>query len=448
MTTEHATTDPKVTTHRVTIAAAFSADLIPGVLFVLALALFAPRIQTPDKYIYDEVYHAYTAGQYAAGNHDAYLWNTTAPNARVAYMWNHPPAGIDCIAASILVWGDNPFGWRIGSAIFGAAGIVVAYLLALAMTGRKSVAVTAALLLLADGLYLVQSRTAMLDIYGTVFMLGALHAFHAYLSSPPERARAPLLRVGLFLGLAVATKWNAAYASALIGLTAIGRGVLLAIRSRGSLSDAGVRAHLLWVPLALVALPACVYFAAYLPFFLTGHDLTQFVELQKQIFHYHTHLEATHPYQSRWWEWPLTLRPVWYSTTHALGKVSNVYTNGNSVLYLAFIPATLWLAWRLWRRRDPALAVLLIGFYGQWLPWALVHRIAFAYHFLPAVPFGCLAIAVALSALYRKGAVGRAAAIVYVCLAVGFFIYFFPINADVPLTPQAFESRMWLSSWR
>src|SRR4051812_8359908 len=50
--------------------------IVPAILFIAALALFLPRLSVPDQYIYDEVYHAYTAGQYAAGNTDAYVWYT------------------------------------------------------------------------------------------------------------------------------------------------------------------------------------------------------------------------------------------------------------------------------------------------------------------------------------------------------------------------------------
>jgi dolichyl-phosphate-mannose--protein O-mannosyl transferase len=433
---------------RVTVKGVFSADLLPGILFAAAIALIAPRLTVPNAYVFDEVYHAYTAGQYAAGNHDAYLWNTSAPREGVAYMWNHPPAGIVCMAAGIAILGDNPFGWRIGSAIFGATGVVLAYLLALAITRRKAIAVVAALLLLTDGLYFVQSRVGMLDIYGTVFMLGAFYALHGYLTSPPERVRGPLLLLGLFLGLGIATKWNAAYAALFIGLVVLGRGGRIFFSSGRNWRDKGVQAHLLWIPASLVVLPALVYIAAYGPFFWTGHDLGQFVELQHQIFYYHTHLHATHAYQSRWWQWPLTLRPVWYYSQPADGTVANVYANGNLVLYALFVPAVAWLASRWTRRRDPAAIVLVIGFFGQWLPWALVPRISFAYHFLPAVPFGCLAVAVAMITVFERGRAGRAIAVAYAALAIGFFAYFYPIYTAVPLTPQAFENRIWLSSWR
>jgi dolichyl-phosphate-mannose--protein O-mannosyl transferase len=113
-----------------------------------------------------------------------------------------------------------------------------------------------------------------------------------------------------------------------------------------------------------------------------------------------------------------------------------------------FLPAVSWLALRFWKRRDPAAIVLLIGFLGQWLPWALVPRIAFIYHFLPAVPFGCLAIASVLVTLFGKGFSGRAVAMAYAALVIGFFVYFYPIYAAIPLTPPAFENRMWFSSWR
>ncbi len=45
--------------------------------------------------------------------------------------------------------------------------------------------------------------------------------------------------------------------------------------------------------------------------------------------------------------------------------------------------------------------------FGQWLPWMLVPRSAFLYHFLPAVPFGCLAVAVLLVELWKRGRAGR-----------------------------------------
>jgi dolichyl-phosphate-mannose--protein O-mannosyl transferase len=433
-------------------AGPFQASILPGILFALALVFLTIRLEVPPRYIFDEVYHAYTAGQYVAGNHDAYVWDTTAPRKDTAYTWNHPPAGVLMIAGGILLWGDTPYGWRFASAVFGAVGIVVFYVLALRITRKRSVAALAAGLLLTDGLYVVQSRTGMLDIFGTVFMMGAFLSLYDYLTAPPERVRGPLLRTGALLGLAIATKWNAAYPAAFIGLVTLIRAALLwrASRTPGALpaTAAGLRAHLVWIPLALGALPVAVYLAAYIPFFWTGHDLSKFVELQKQTLYYHTHLTATHNYQSRWWQWPLTLRPVWYHVLNDENGVANIYANGNPILYWAFIPSVLAVLYLWIRRQEPAWVVLAIGFFGQWLPWALVPRIAFAYHFLPAATFGTFAVAVVLYELASRGGAARVVAGAYLAAIVAAFVFFYPIYTAIPLTRAGFEHRMWIESWR
>ena len=64
--------------------AELATDLLLRHSFAAAIALFAPRLTVPNAYVFDEVYHAYTAGQYAAGNHDAYLLGHFAPRARAS----------------------------------------------------------------------------------------------------------------------------------------------------------------------------------------------------------------------------------------------------------------------------------------------------------------------------------------------------------------------------
>jgi dolichyl-phosphate-mannose--protein O-mannosyl transferase len=77
-----------------------------------------------------------------------------------------------------------------------------------------------------------------------------------------------------------------------------------------------------------------------------------------------------------------------------------------------------------------------------------VPRIAFAYHFLPATPFGSIAVAAVLGMLWGRGALGRSVCVAYVLLAAASFAFFYPIYAAVPLTKEAFELRMWMPSWR
>ncbi len=358
----------------------------------MALALYLVRLGTPPVYIYDEVYHAYTGAQYAQGRLDEWMGDALPQREGVGFTWNHPPLGVELISIGILLFGDDPFGRRFMSAVFGAVGVAVAYLLALMLTRSRAVALLTSSLLLVEGLYFVQSRTGTLDIFGAVLMMGALAALYKYLTSPPGRARWPLLMTGTLMGLAIATKWNAAYPSVFIGLVVLWRWYRLSSTSRRwrlkPEMRTALREHRFWVPVALVGLPLAVYMLSHVPFFLAGYTFSQFLELQRAMLSYHSGLTETHPYQSSWWSWPLALRPVRYHADFNPDSVVDTYALGNPLLFWAFLPAVGWLSRRWWRERNHALVVLLIGFFGQWLPWMLVPRSAFLYHFLPAVPLG------------------------------------------------------------
>lgn len=408
-------------------------------LFGAGLLLYTLHLAVPPRYMFDEVYHAFTAAEYVAGNPDAFVWGATPPREGVAYTWNHPPAGLLLIAAGILAFGDDPWGWRFPSAAFGAIGLVVLYLLALRLTGRETVALLAACLLLFDGLYFAQSRIGMLDIFGTVFLMGAFLGVLSWLRAPPERSYEPMLWTGLFLGLATATKWNGAYALLLVAAA-----VLIGCTTRMP-ERKPLRVAVPAAALGLLVVPAVVYLLAYVPFFATGHGLREFLELQRRIFLYHTHLDATHPSQSSYWMWIAGQRPVWYSVDSLGGATASVYAIGNAVLYLAFVPAVLAVAWKWEKESKPAEAVVLfLGFFGQWLAWAFIPRISFLYHFLPAVPFGCVAVAVCVADLARRRGLPRALAVAYLALVAGFFLWWYPLESSIPLSSGAFAARSFI----
>jgi len=424
---------------------------IPWVLVAATLMLLLPRLGVPERHIFDEVYHAYTAGEYVKGNADAYRWDTDSPEEHLHYMWNHPPLGVWMIAAGIAVWGNDSFGWRFSSAVFGALTVLVLYLLTLSMTGSIGIAMLAACLLMMEGLFFTQARIGMLDIYGVFFMLCAFSSLYRYLRARPDNVRLSLLFTGCLLGAAIATKWNAGFPALFIGLVILGRAALVARDFWQAPTEShrkALRQHLVWVPVGLVACPVVVYLFSYIPFFLVGNGWADFIELQKQIFLYHTGLEATHPYFSQWWEWPLAIRPVWYAVDRFGDLSARTYAGGNPVLSWLLVPSVLWVLW-LWRRTNrPAAIVLGIGFFGQWLPWAAVSRVAFAYHFLPAATFGCLALAVALGKVAARGTPGRISAAIVVALILASFVYYYPIHAHVPVSKKAIQHRMWLTVWR
>ncbi len=503
-------------------------DTILLVAAVLAgLLLYCARLGAPDDYSFDEVYHAFTAAQFVAGNADAWVWDTTVPAGspkNTAYEWTHPPGAKLFMEVGIHLLGNTPSGWRLTGALFGAAGLGLIYALGRLIFNRFAGLFAAALLAL-DGLWFVMARTAMNDVYVTTFLLLTYLFLFFYLRGPARQRRRYIWLIGLGLGLAAACKWSTAYSFAIIGVMvglreahdelagrkdwlrwvagtvvffalwaaffawqgltitwgALWAG-LIAIGALALVEAAGaVRRRRSWPGPAtawlgaFVLVPLAVYLASYFQFFTMGHTPSQFVELQKQMYLYHANLKATHAWASRWWTWPLVLKPVWFYTAGgASGTVKNVYALGNPLIWWAFLPAALYGLWRWFQsgpgvdalrrlrlraeslfaiydwatsRRGPAaigLTLALLGFFGQWLPWALSPRISFMYHMLPSVPFGCLLIAYALVQLRAP----RVAVLGYLLPVAVAFAFFYPILSALPISPSYLDQHFWMDSWR
>jgi dolichyl-phosphate-mannose--protein O-mannosyl transferase len=132
-------------------------------------------------------------------------------------------------ASAAVSVGGNAFGWRLPGVIFGALTLGVLYLLARMLFRRRSVAVLAGILVLADGMMFVQSRIAMNDVYVGFFILAAFALFAALWTGRLKGWVAFALgmpMVGLLLGLGLASKWVALYALGGIGILILARSAL------------------------------------------------------------------------------------------------------------------------------------------------------------------------------------------------------------------------------
>jgi Gpi18-like mannosyltransferase len=132
--------------------------------------------------------------------------------------------------------GDNAFAYRFPGVVAGAAMAACIYLLGRFLFRRRNVALIAALLVLADGMFFSNARIAMNDTYVSFFIVAALTLFvPLWLGLWRRRAQVAigLLGVALLLGLALASKWVAAYAIGAVALlillrSALGRLIALA----------------------------------------------------------------------------------------------------------------------------------------------------------------------------------------------------------------------------
>lgn len=395
--------------------------IILGAILFFAFLTRVFNLGSPENMYFDEVYHAFTAKVILSGEAaKAWEWWNTPPDG-FAYEWTHPPLAKLGMAAGMIVFGQNSFGWRIPGAIFGTLAVLIIYLIAKEIFKDEVLALLSCGLFSLEGLALVMSRIGMNDSYLLFFVLLSIYLFlkqRDFLSS-------------ISFGLAISSKWSAVWAIPILGILWLWRKPL-----RGN-------------PLKVVktffyflVLPISIYLLSYFQMFLTGHDFAIWWGMQKQMWWYHTGLRASHPYTSQWWEWPLLIRPIYLYTSEELnGWVARIYAFGNPVIFWFGLASVFISLIYSYFERNKKLGLIVFSYFVFFVPWAVSPRIMFLYHYLPSVPFLTIATAYVIRRNLKL-------AIPLFTVAFLFFVYFYPhwIGLKVPLFLD--ESYYWVSSWR
>ena len=94
---------------------------------------------------------------------------------------------------------------------------------------------------------------------------------------------------------------------------------------------------------------------------------------------------------------------------------------------------------------DHPLVMPLLGWAAAFLPWALVHRVVFLYHYMPAYGFALLCLAYWLARWFRKDPW----LVIMICgLYVVATIYFLPLMVGWwPLGVDALRQHIWVTKW-
>jgi dolichyl-phosphate-mannose--protein O-mannosyl transferase len=467
------------------------------------------RVTRPPKKVFDEVYYAHDA--WSLLHHGVEL----DANSRAAGFVVHPPLGKWMIAAGEALWGNNALGWRFSAAIIGSLSVLLIARIARRLFRSTLLGCVAGLLLTLDGLEFVQSRTSMLDIFLMFWVLAAFGALvcdrddgrRRLVDGLVERADAHrvtpvLLRwrpwrwlCGFCLGAAAATKWNGIFWIPVFLVLAVwwDAGARRVAGEPRPVRSALLRDGLLaLVPLVVVA--AAVYTVSWTGWFVSdgahawdhdryvrhgqswiAHDwavLHGWFTYHREMWHFHTHLSAAHPYLSNPWGWLLLARPVayFYESPHGCGASTcsqEVLGIGTPFIWWVSIPALLAVAWRMLGRFDWRAAAILVSFLAGYVTWifdewqtvpgcspaADCHRTMFLFYLLPAVPFMVLAITMAIgmvlgrrTAHVRRRALGGSVAGIYLAAVVWNFGYFYPVLAGEVVTYQQWHDRMWLDT--
>jgi dolichyl-phosphate-mannose-protein mannosyltransferase len=411
-------------------------------------------VQLPPTYMgqtfFDEIYFVRTAEQYL--------------HLQLPYEWTHPPLGKLIIASGIAVFGYDPFGWRIMGVIFAMLMIPLMYILGKKLFGTWIGGFASAFLLTFDFMHFTMARMGTADTYVVFFSLASQLFFLIYLKNVLKDGWKtpvlPLFLAVLFFALGFSTKWLVLYgfAAELAILAALRLGEVSKLKKGLSDKLYAFTDHPFSAILEFLLVALFVYFLIYIPDMLAGRSLLEVFGLQGAMFNYHATLTATHPFSSAWWTWPFMLRPLWlYVAALPNGFTSTIALLGNPLVWwvgfaciifiLSFELVRLATASGRWLDRTGLPAVFItVFFFFQWLPYILISRVTFIYHFYVNVPFLCLAAAYFISK-YWSSRWMKLAAIAYFAGTVAMFALFYPVISGVPASQSTVDSLKWLNGW-
>lgn len=478
----------------------------------LAAALRLPGLGRPAGLVFDETYYVKDAwtllhlgyeGRWPEDPNPAFEAGDVDGWSEAASYVVHPPVGKWLIALGLRLLGPDPVGWRIAAAVAGIVAVLVLARAARRLTGSSALGALAGLLLAVDGMAIAHSRTALLDGFLMVLVLGAFaallvdrdhaHAHLARLTGPP---RAPArwgpslglrpwrLLAGVLLGLAVGTKWSALWFVAVLGLLTVGWDAAARHRAavrrwwQAALLVDGPAAFVSVVGVALLAYLASWggWFASTGGYFRTwaathpGEGLTWLPDPLRSLAHYHqevwrfhTTLTADHGYQAHPATWLLQTRPTGFFWTSpeppqqlcGTDRCAQVVTSlGNPLLWWLAAAAVVACVWWVVRWRDGVAVAALSGLVAGWLPWfAYAHRTIFTFYAITFLPWLVLCLTWATARLLAWGKrQGRDREVkvvvgVGVVVVVGLSLWFLPVWTGQVISFRDWQLRMWLRGW-
>ncbi len=404
------------------------------------------RLGEPATMYFDEVYFGYTAQQYVNGNRDAYDPFAKTPEGK-ANEWTHPPLGKLILATAIAIGGDGFFVMRLAPALAGVLAALLIYILTLQLCRSRLAGLFACFLYCTEGLAFVQSRIATADVFITVFILSAFIC-HARWRMNANASRWWLVGAGLCAGLTLATKWTGVFVIGLLGADLIVLWLLVLLKWTAW------RRIDIWTVLtaafSLIVLPAAIYMASYIHYFTMGFQWSDFVELQRQMWVYHTGLTSPHAYQSKPLQWVFNIRPVWFYVDYPNDDyIANIYNIGNSITLYMGLAAMAWLCITWVRQRLWAAGFFLCAYLILWAPWLASPRVMFFYHYLHATALLCIAGGWMLYRVRELPLNFDALAWVALAMALAWFVLFYPDMTAVSV-PRWWADGVYgfIPSWR
>ena len=446
---------------------------------------------------FDEVYYARTA----------YEYTHNIPG----FEWSHPPLGKIIISIPVYLFGFSPFTFRLMNNLFGIILIPIMYILAKKIFKNRKWALLGGLLMMFDNFHFAHTRICLIDGIQVTFILLSVLFMKNYLDlKKKDRFKLKainLLLSGLFIGCAISTKWNASYI--LIGLAVIFFSHLLKeykiniikiIKKKLTLNIILKYLKLfIIIPISLyfiifiitnkeisktiiilysiillsfylfrllkiiikdkyllkltitciisfILIPVSIYILSYIisPKISYYKDI---IDMNKMMYYYHSNLNATHPFSSKWYEWPIMLKPVWfYIKDLGNGKTMTISDIGNPSIWWFGLVAFIYLIISSLKEKNKNNRFILLFILSSYLPYILIGRLMFMYHYFITLPFIMLGI---VSFIKWISEINKTNKIYYLYLLIIIivFIIYYPVVSGLPISNDYKEAIRLYKSW-
>ena len=399
------------------------------ILVVITLALHFSSIMRPNTTVGDETYYVNNARFIIKGEGD--------------FIPEHPALGKLIIIAGIRLFGDNPFGWRFFSVIFGTAAIILFYFICRKLKMSNRATIFATFLFALDDMFFVHASLGWLDIYMLTFMLAGflLYLHKAYIPMGIAFALSILCKFSGGLGiLAVCLHWlltrrdKKKQMIISIIVTCLS---FLALMTLFQYLVQGMLINPVRWTMVILRLTASKTFSVHYTIDPNNYMYNDLYQVQQ--------IDST---ATRPWEWLLPHKIFSYSNT--------------SIQYLSFIswtiqiliiPAVIYMIYKARRGNNAAcFGVSWFTFtYLTWIPLVLItDRITYDFYFLPTTGAICIGIGMAISGIIDKlktisvvkGKITKGAKIIYAGIALYLFLHLAIFIIANPALPD--RLKQWL----
>lgn len=398
---------------------------------------------------FDEIYHGRTAYE---NIQNVYPYEIT-----------HPPLGKLLIALGIEIFGMTPFGYRFMGTFFGVLMLLPLYVLIKSMFGKTKVAFCGTTLFAFEFMHYTQTRIATIDTYGVFFILVSFLFMWRWIAAPYDaklrKTWWDLALSGLFFGIGCACKWTVVYGGVGLAILWLLR-VVMKYRAKGLGGYVGELLGTVALSVVFfVAVPAVIYCLSYIPYgyarnmqfpeMLGSKEYYQMIwDNQVYMLTYHSGVSQDHPYASRWYQWIFDLRPILYyldygeTTKSAFGSFNSPLVSwGGLIAIFAMISA-------FWHRRKPAAILIWVGYFCQLVPWIIITRTTFAYHYFGCSLFLVLAISFIFDELISRNPKNDKLVFGFTGLQIGLFAMFYSVLSGVESSiSYCLNFLKWLPGW-